>query len=41
MICPHGGGLGHLLLDILMAIPFIGVIIAYIKYHYNKTRRDK
>lgn len=38
-MCPHGGSLGHMLLDLMMALPFLTGVIYYIKS--KRTKKDK
>ncbi len=38
MNCPHGSGLGHLIADITMALPFIPIAWFWLK---SKLKRKK
>jgi len=40
-MCPHGLSLGHLLLDMMMALPFITGVVYYIKSRKPKKLISK
>jgi hypothetical protein len=38
MQCPHGLGLGHMIVDLLMMVPFIGAFIIGVKLKLKKSK---
>jgi hypothetical protein len=36
MMCPHGLGIGHMLVDLLMAVPFVASGIFFLKSKLKK-----
>jgi hypothetical protein len=36
MMCPHGLGIGHMLVDLLMAVPFVASSILFLKMRLKK-----
>lgn len=40
MQCPHGMGLGHLAIDLIVLIPFVGAFIYWIKCKCRKEKNN-
>ncbi len=40
-MCPHGMGLGHLLIDIAIAVPFVAAVLFWLGAQFSKLRKNK
>lgn len=41
MTCVHGLGLGHMVIDVLMVLPVIGVFILGIRMKFKKGKKNE